>query len=350
MFDHTPYFDKKTIVMSNPWQIAVWRLEMISTPLDAKLTRAQKRSIIRDRTKQAVQWPDSSDERPIGKSTLLRWLKNYRDKGFLGLMPKVRKDKGLARAVPQKIFNKIIEVKCSNPKFTCNNINSYLKKHYNLEINRSTYHRYMKQKSEIIQSFSSVCIGEKFDTQLVREKDRSILEQWRKSKNKRKWEKAVVILESNNLSAKQLSVKIERPVKIIQKWVRDYTNQGIGSIEKDRKKGDRSKYDKIIFEKTNRILEILHQNPRLFGINRSNWSCQCIANVYKKEYGENLSKCTVARYLKNNSNYKIGKSRKVLTSPDPNYREKVELLLKILHSLKPEEMLFFLSMSWDHFV
>jgi transposase len=152
MFDHALYFDKGTIVMSNPWEIAIWRLEMISTPLDAKLTRAQKRRIIRDRTKHPFQWPDSSDERPIGKSTLLRWLKNYRDKGFLGLMPKVRKDKGLARAVPQKIFDKIIELKCSNPKLTCNNVNSYLKEHYNLEINRSTYHRYMKQKNGYIRN------------------------------------------------------------------------------------------------------------------------------------------------------------------------------------------------------
>jgi hypothetical protein len=71
---------------------------MISALLDANLTRAQKRRIIRDRTKRAVQWPNSPDERPIGKSTLFRWLENYHEKGFLGLMPKARKDKGLARS------------------------------------------------------------------------------------------------------------------------------------------------------------------------------------------------------------------------------------------------------------
>jgi hypothetical protein len=56
-----------------------------------------------------------------------------------------------------------------------------------------------------------------------------------------------------------------------------------------------------------------------------------------------MSSSTVARYLKNNSKFKIGKTRKVLTSPDPNYREKVELLLTTLRSLKPEEMLFFID-------
>jgi len=84
--------------MSNPWEIATWRFEMISALLDPNLTEAQKRRIVRDRTKRAVKWPHSSEEKPIGKSTLFRWLQNYREKGFLGLMPKARKDKGLPRS------------------------------------------------------------------------------------------------------------------------------------------------------------------------------------------------------------------------------------------------------------
>ncbi len=93
-----PNFDKGDIAMSNPWEIATWRFEMISALLDANRTRAQKRRIIHDRSKRAVQWPNLPDDRPIGKSTLFRWLKNHRKMGFLGLMPKVRKDKGLARS------------------------------------------------------------------------------------------------------------------------------------------------------------------------------------------------------------------------------------------------------------
>jgi hypothetical protein len=39
--------------------------------------------------------------------------------------------------------------------------------------------------------------------------------------------------------------------------------------------------------------------------------------------------------------YGIRKARKVLTSPDPDYREKVELLLHTLQNLKPGELFFF---------
>jgi transposase InsO family protein len=84
--------------MSDSWQIATFRFEMISALLDPNLTEAQKRRIIRDRTQRAVQWPCSSEVRPIGRSTLFRWLQNHRENGFLGLMPKARKDKGLARS------------------------------------------------------------------------------------------------------------------------------------------------------------------------------------------------------------------------------------------------------------
>jgi transposase InsO family protein len=83
--------------MSHSWEIATWRFEMISPLLDENLSRAQKRRILRDRTKRAVPWPGSQIEKPIGRSTLLRWLNDYRQEGFVGLLPKVRKDKGLAR-------------------------------------------------------------------------------------------------------------------------------------------------------------------------------------------------------------------------------------------------------------
>ena len=84
--------------MSDPWKIAAWRFEIISALLDPNLTEAQKRRIIRERTMRAVQWPNSPDKKPIGSSTLFQWLKHYREKSFLGLMPKVRKDKGLPRS------------------------------------------------------------------------------------------------------------------------------------------------------------------------------------------------------------------------------------------------------------
>ncbi len=89
--------------MSDPWEIATWRYEMISPLLDESLSIQQKRLLLKQRTKRGVFWPCSEDDgdeatgKPISRSTLFRWLNDYREKGFTGLLPKTRKDKGLPR-------------------------------------------------------------------------------------------------------------------------------------------------------------------------------------------------------------------------------------------------------------
>jgi transposase len=90
------------------------------------------------------------------------------------------------------------------------------------------------------------------------------------------------------------------------------------------------------------LMEILHHRPTNYGINRSNWSYGSLAEAYGNVYGRRPAKGTVGRLLRD-AGLRWKKSRRVLTSPDPNYREKVELLLKTLHSLKVDEDLFFID-------
>lgn len=128
--------------MSDSWEIAAFRFEMISALLDVNLTRAQKRRIIRDRTKRAVQWPDLKKARPIGKSTLFRWLLNYREKGFLGLMPKARKDKGLARSDRSLQVNYALGLLYEQPDRSLTQLMLYLELEFGkLSMSRSTLSR-----------------------------------------------------------------------------------------------------------------------------------------------------------------------------------------------------------------
>jgi transposase len=90
------------------------------------------------------------------------------------------------------------------------------------------------------------------------------------------------------------------------------------------------------------LIEILHHKPNVCGINRSNWTQQSLADAYEKQYGQRMSTSTVSRLLRE-AGHSWKKFRKVLTSPDPNYREKVELLLRTLQSLKADEMFFFID-------
>jgi len=91
---------------------------------------------------------------------------------------------------------------------------------------------------------------------------------------------------------------------------------------------------------TKRVFDILHDRPISFGINRSNWTQRTLATAYERRHGETIGASTVGRLIKD-AGYGFKKARRVLTSPDPDYREKVELLLETLQSLKPSELLFF---------
>ncbi len=93
---------------------------------------------------------------------------------------------------------------------------------------------------------------------------------------------------------------------------------------------------------TRALIEILHHKPKVYGINRSNWSRRSLAEAFERRYGQRVSASTVGRLLKE-AGLSWKKSRRVLTSPDPNYREKVELLLNTLQSLKTDEELFFID-------
>jgi len=97
-----------------------------------------------------------------------------------------------------------------------------------------------------------------------------------------------------------------------------------------------------VSDRTKRILEVFHHKPTAFGINRTNWTQAALLKAYEQSYGEIISRSTLARILRR-VGYRWRKARRVLTSPDPSYHEKVELLLNTLRCLGENEMFFFLD-------
>jgi hypothetical protein len=86
----------------------------------------------------------------------------------------------------------------------------------------------------------------------------------------------------------------------------------------------------------------VHAKPSAYGINRSSWHRPSIVRAYEQEHNETISVEYTGQLLRQ-SGYAIRKARKVLTSPDPHYREKVDLLLSTLQNLKPGELFFFVD-------
>ena len=115
-----------------------------------------------------------------------------------------------------------------------------------------------------------------------------------------------------------------------------------GVAQAKRAKHKKAMRSEAVRPATKALIEILHHKPHVYGINRSNWSYQSLADAYEKQYSQRMSTATVRRLLQE-VGYRWKKSRKVLTSPDPHYREKVELVLSTLQSLQVDELFFFID-------
>jgi transposase len=90
------------------------------------------------------------------------------------------------------------------------------------------------------------------------------------------------------------------------------------------------------------ILEIFHHPPSDYGINRASWNGDSLAIALRSTFGTQIS-ATTARRAVRASGYTMRRARQVLTSADPEYREKVEILLQTLQTLSDTEMLFFVD-------
>ena len=64
-----------------------------------------------------------------------------------------------------------------------------------------------------------------------------------------------------------------------------------------------------------------------------------LAQAFDKQYGESIGKSTLSEYVRAEG-YTFRKARRVLTSPDPTYREKLKEITQVLSNLRDDEKFF----------
>jgi transposase len=175
---------------------------------------------------------------------------------------------------------------------------------------------------------------------LIGKADLDTLKKWCASSDRRLWEKASALQEmSRGHSLEKICKKIERSRKTILQWLQIYRTKGLSSLSLPRtRKMSTSSLD-AIKERGERLLRLIHEPPQLHGVNRASWSLVSLAKAYENEYGTPISRSTVSDFFKK-SGYKFKKAKKVLTSTDPNFREKLHLIKKTLAELEPEDKFF----------
>lgn len=170
--------------------------------------------------------------------------------------------------------------------------------------------------------------------------DLRLLYKWRLSTDRGKWEKAVALLglhKGENIT--DISNKIERSIKTIKKWIVAFSDKGLANIDLRRTKKVTDEVKEQMKKKSEQLIKLLHEPPSLHNINRTSWSLETLSKAYKEEYGESISKSTVSEYIRAKG-YPFKKAKIVLTSPDPDYRNKLNNIKRILSGLKENEKFF----------
>ena len=148
--------------------------------------------------------------------------------------------------------------------------------------------------------------------------------------------KAVAILAFNKpISPPLISRFLLLDVKIVSKWRNQFRRGGVAAVlsagSRRPKKCDLIEYKEAVFA-------ILHAPPCAYGFNRTSWRMKDIVQVMHAE-GLGLCKDAVLRIIRK-AGYRFRRAKKVLTSNDPDYKQKLEEITNILRNLKPDEKFF----------
>ena len=89
----------------------------------------------------------------------------------------------------------------------------------------------------------------------------------------------------------------------------------------------------------NAVFSLLHSPPSAHGFNRTTWRLADMKVALDKQCNDTIS-CKVIREIIVNAGWKWRLARRVLTSNDPEYREKVDRIKETLASLEKDEAFF----------
>ena len=174
----------------------------------------------------------------------------------------------------------------------------------------------------------------------VKPVDIPILKRWRLSHDRRKWEVGIALLNSSmGVSSLEIARKIERSHRTVEKWCLLYEHDGIESLPVRRLRKSSEEALATIRAKKERLIKIIHENPKAYNINRASWSLRALADAYHKTHGERISVSSISEYFIL-AGYKFKKAKKVLTSDDPTYRDKLAKITNSLSQLAPNEKFF----------
>ena len=120
----------------------------------------------------------------------------------------------------------------------------------------------------------------------------------------------------------------------VQDYVNRFKSDGIEEL-RDRSRKEQKKFEQS--EYIDAVFKVLHAPPSTYDINRTTWRMEDLHHILGQE-GFPISKPYIWRIIKD-AGYRYLKAKEVLTSNDPQYREKLQEITRILSNLKPNDLI-----------
>ena len=177
--------------------------------------------------------------------------------------------------------------------------------------------------------------------------DRIILDNWYRCNRKDRWAMALVIIGSfEKRPVRDMAYQVGSHWTTLLNWIEKYKKTGLVDIIHKPEGANQAIKDRTQVKQDN-ILKLLHETPKLHGFNRTSWKIDDMTIAYEKLFGESIGATTI-RYHLDKMGFGFEKSRELLTSPDPKFREKVAHIQNVLANLKESERFFSVD-EYGHF-
>ena len=152
---------------------------------------------------------------------------------------------------------------------------------------------------------------------------------------KRRTKALVVLASRKGISLRGIAQTLHKSGNAVSRYWRTYQELGAEHLLSAKT----PRLGKVADEATRKALfEVLHAPPSAHGVNRTTWKMDDLRQVLMGQ-GIDLCRETIRKIIKD-AGYRWRQARVVLTSNDPEYREKLQRMTAILSGLKPGERFF----------
>jgi transposase len=149
--------------------------------------------------------------------------------------------------------------------------------------------------------------------------------------------KAMAVLAySRGIGSTPISSFLEISAKSMFRFWKLFRTGGTQKLFERRPRSDKKSNNEAI---KRAVFELLHSPPSAHGLNRTTWRQMDLRDVLRDEYNVSINCETIHTIIKE-AGWQWRHARTVLTSNDPDYRAKVDVVKKTLAELRPDEAFF----------